>query len=79
MFVDITAQRPELGRRVQRLLEQHHELRTAFAEALVAAREETVRHVAPQVIAAIDELGEHERAETELLQEAYLTGLGTGD
>lgn len=77
MFVDITAQSPELGSRVQGLLEQHHELRHRFSsivDRLVSGEE-----IAPALVEALDALIAHERAETELIQDAYLTDLGRGD
>jgi hypothetical protein len=77
MFIDITAQTPELGHRVQRLLDQHHELRRRFGD--VVDRLMIGEDIAPALLEALDELMAHERAETQLIQDAYLTDLGRGD
>jgi uncharacterized protein involved in exopolysaccharide biosynthesis len=77
MFVDITSQVPELGHRVQRLLNQHVELRAAFADILERLRAR--QDVAAALTEALDDLVAHERSETQLIQDAYLTDLGRGD
>lgn len=79
LFPDLAARRPSFARKVAELMRQHDDLRAQFKEVLAASKTASVADVAPALGAAIASLRDHERNETDFVQEAMLTDLGGGD
>jgi hypothetical protein len=75
----IVAQRPELEHKVTKLLAEHARILGAFGALVARSATTSVWDLAPQLIEAIDALQRHERAETRLMQDAFLVDLATGD
>lgn len=67
---------PHLARRVERLLADHERLRNRMETLLASAAVSSWVHIHVAFIAFRDELRQHERAEDDLMQHAYLDDLG---
>lgn len=78
-FDQVVMQHPELDSRVCSMQDEHQKIRACFRTLLTRSQDGATDGLNPQILAALDELMNHEAAELRLMQDSSLVDIGPGD